>query len=77
MMNLNERTLSVLKNFATINSGIVIRKGNVQKTINPEQTILVEATLDDAFPETFGIYDLNQFLGNVTTLNNPSLSFTS
>lgn len=76
-MNLNERTLSVLKNFATINSGIVIRKGNVQKTINPEQTILVEATLDDAFPETFGIYDLNQFLGNVTTLNNPSLSFTS
>jgi hypothetical protein len=77
MMNLNERTLSVFKNFATINSGVIIRKGNVQKTINPEQTILVEATLDDAFPETFGIYDLNQFLGNVTTLNNPSLNFTS
>jgi len=76
-MNLNERTLSVFKNFATINSGVIIRKGNVQKTINPEQTILVEATLDDAFPETFGIYDLNQFLGNVTTLNNPSLNFTS
>lgn len=76
-MNLNERTLSVFKNFAGINSGIVIRKGTVQKTINPEQTILVEAVLEDNFPETFGIYDLNQFLGNVTTLNNPSLSFTT
>ena len=75
-MNLNERTLSVLKNFATINSGIVIRKGTVQKTISPEQTILVEVTLEDSFPENFGVYDLNQFLGNVGTLNNPSLSFT-
>lgn len=75
-MNLNERTLSVLKNFASINSGVVLRKGKVQKTINPEQTILVEAVLEDDFPEKFGIYDLNQFLGNVTTLNNPNLSFT-
>jgi hypothetical protein len=76
-MNLNERTLSVLKNFASINSGVVIRKGKVQRTISPEKTILVEATLDDNFDVTFGIYDLNQFLGNVTTLNNPNLTFTS
>jgi hypothetical protein len=76
-MNLNERTLSVLKNFASINSGVVIRKGKVQKTISPEQTILVEATLDDDFPESFGIYDLNQFLGNITTLKNPILSFST
>lgn len=75
-MKLTEETLSVMKNFANINSGVVLRKGNVQKTMSPEQTILVEATLSDAFPETFGIYDLNQFLGNVTTLNAPSLKFS-
>ncbi len=74
-MKLSENTLSVLKNFSTINSGIVLQKGNVQKTISPEKSILVEAEIEDALPEQFGIYDLNQFLGNISTLNNPDLSF--
>jgi hypothetical protein len=76
-MKLSDNTLSVLKNFASINSGIVIQKGRVQKTIHPDHTILVEATIDDNMPEKFGVYDLNQFLGNVITLNNPELEFTT
>jgi hypothetical protein len=76
-MKMNERTLTVLKNFASINSGVVLRPGLVQKTVSAESTILVEAHLEDDFTETFGIYDLNQFLGNVTTLNSPELNFTS
>ena len=75
-MKLNERTLTVLKNFAGINSGVVLRKGKIQKTMSPEQTILVEAHLEDDLPEVFGIYDLNQFLGNVTTLSSPDMVFT-
>jgi hypothetical protein len=75
-MKMNERTLTVLKNFAGINSGVVLRPGKVQKTVSPESTILVEAHLEDDFVNTFGIYDLNQFLGNVTTLNSPDLVFT-
>jgi len=75
-MKLSENTLSVLKNFSSINSGIVLQKGNLQKTISPEKSILVEAEIEDALPEQFGIYDLNQFLGNVSTLNNPDLTFS-
>lgn len=75
-MKLSENTLSVLKNFSAINSGLVLQKGNIQKTISPEKSILVEAELEDAIPEQFGIYDLNQFLGNVTTLGNPDLTFS-
>jgi hypothetical protein len=75
-MKMNERTLTVLKNFAGINSGLVLRPGKVQKTVSPENTILVEAHLEDDFVTTFGIYDLNQFLGNVTTLNSPELNFS-
>jgi hypothetical protein len=75
-MKLSENTLSVLKNFSSINSGIVLQKGNVQKTISPEKSILVEAEIEDALPEQFGIYDLNQFLGNVSTLKNPELTFS-
>lgn len=73
-MKLSEQSLAVLKNFAAINSGVVLHSGKVQKTISPEKSILVEATLDDSLTD-FGIYDLNQFLGNVTTLRNPELTF--
>jgi hypothetical protein len=75
-MKLSENTLSVLKNFASINSGVLLNTGKVQKTISPEKSILVEANLEDDIPNQFGIYDLNQFLGNVTTLRNPELTFT-
>lgn len=74
-MNLSENTLSVLKNFSTINSGVVLTSGKVQKTISPEKSILVEAHIEDDIPSKFGIYDLNQFLGNLTTLRNPDLTF--
>ena len=76
-MKLSENTLSVLKNFASINGGVVLSSGKVQKTISPEKSILVEATVDDDIPTQFGIYDLNQFLGNLTTLRNPELTFSS
>jgi len=75
-MKFSENTLAVLKNFSTINSGVVLKSGKTQKTISPEKSILVEATLEDNLPSDFGIYDLNQFLGNVTTLKNPELNFT-
>jgi len=74
-MKLSEYTLSVLKNFANINSGVVLRPGNVQKTMSDEQSILVEAELEEAFPQDFGVYDLNQFLGNISTLGDPELEF--
>jgi hypothetical protein len=75
-MKLSENTLSVLKNFSAINSGLVLQKGKTQKTISPEKSILVEVELDDSLPEQFGIYDLNQFLGNISTLNSPELTFS-
>ena len=75
-MKLSENTLAVLKNFASINSGVVLSSGKAQRTISPEKSILVEATIDDDIPTQFGIYDLNQFLGNLTTLRNPELTFS-
>jgi hypothetical protein len=75
-MKLSEQTLTVLKNFASINSGVVIQTGNTQRTMSPEKSVLVEATLEDSFPCQFGIYDLNQFLGNTLTLNSPDMNFT-
>lgn len=74
-MKLSENTLTVLKNFASINSGVVLKPGKTQKTISPEKSILVEATIEDDIPTEFGIYDLNQFLGIFTFLKNPEITF--
>lgn len=74
-MKLSEKTFGVLKNFASINSSLVLNEGNVQTTMSSDKTILAQAVLEDNFPIEFGIYDLNQFLGNVSTLNEPELSF--
>lgn len=74
-MKFSENTLTVLKNFSNINSGVVLNSGKVQKTMSSERSILLEATLDDDIPQQFGIYDLNQFLGNITTLKNPEITF--
>lgn len=74
-MQLSENTLNVLKNFASINSGVVLNAGKTQKTISPEKSILVEATIEDDIPSEFGIYDLNEFLGIFTFLKNPEITF--
>ena len=74
-MKLSDNTLSVLKNFASINSGVVLKPGQKQKTISSQKSILVEATLEDDIPHEVGIYDLNQFLSVITSLKNPELTF--
>lgn len=75
MMKLSDDLLNVMKNFSSINSSILLKKGNVQKSISPDKAVLVEAEFADDIPSDFGIYDLNQFLGNITTLNNPDITF--
>ena len=74
-MKLSQYTLEVMKSFANINPGIVLQPGTKQRTMSPEKSVLVEVELDDSFSHKFGIYDLVQFLGNITTLNNPELEF--
>ena len=74
-MKLSDNTLAVLKNFASINSGVVLKAGKAQRTISPEKSILVEASIEDDIPSEMGIYDLNQFLGIITTLRNPEVTF--
>lgn len=67
-MKLSNETLTVLKNFAGINSGIEFKAGNKIATISSTKTVLAKATLADDFPQDFCIYDLNQFL-SVHSLN--------
>ena len=74
-MELKESTLSVLKNFASINPNIVIAEGNTLKTITEAKNVLAQATVEESFPKTVGIYDLSEFLGVLNLVDAPKLSF--
>jgi hypothetical protein len=76
-MQLNDNTMNVLKNFATINPNIVVNAGHTVKTITEAKNVLATAKLDQDFPETFGIYDLNEFLTACSLVDNPTLDFES
>jgi hypothetical protein len=75
-MKLSTDTLSVLKNFASINQGIMFKKGKTIRTVSAQKNVMAEATVSDEFPTDFGVYDLNNFL-SVLTLHKeePTLDF--
>jgi hypothetical protein len=74
-MELTEKTMQVLKNYATINPNIVITEGNVIKTVSEEKNVLSSVELDVTFPKTFGIYELSEFLSVLSLVDSPRLKF--
>ena len=77
-MKLTNETLTVLKNFASINQGIQFKKGKKIKTMSQGKSVMAEANVKDEFPEDFCVYDLNEFLLVYNLLkDSPDLSFDS
>jgi hypothetical protein len=74
-MRLSKETYNILKNFAAINSNILIQAGNVLKTVSAGKNIYVEAKVTEDFDIDVPIWDLNKFLGIVSMFNNPDLEF--
>ena len=76
-MKLSDKTLSVLKNFSSINQSILFKEGNKLRTISVMKNILAEATVTEEFSKDFGIYDLNQFLNGLSLHASPELDFAN
>tara|TARA_Y100001960_G_scaffold49340_1_gene50024 strand:+ start:340 stop:1002 length:663 start_codon:yes stop_codon:yes gene_type:complete len=76
-VTLSRTTLDVLKNYATINSSIVFRKGSTLRTISNAENILSQFTSEEIFPVDFAIYDLSQFLSGISLFDNPQLDFSN
>ena len=75
IMKLSDKTISVLKNFSSINQSILFKKGNKLRTISVMKNILAEATISEEFMRDFGVYDLNQFLNGMSLHQSPELDF--
>jgi len=74
-MKLSDKTISILKNFSSINQSILFKKGNQLRSISVMKNILAEATITEEFSKDFGIYDLNQFLNGLNLHKTPELDF--
>lgn len=72
----SKNTLAILKNFSSLNSNLLVKPGNVIKTITPSKNGMAIATVEETFDVEFGIWDLNKFLGVISLFNNPTFNFS-
>ena len=74
-MKFSSDTLSVLKNFSTINPSIVFKPGSVVRTISPQKTVMAAATIGETVETQAGVYDLSRFLSTLALFDNPEVVF--
>ena len=74
-MKLSEHTISVLKNFASINQNLVIREGSELQTMSAMKNIVARSGVEESFPKEMAIYDLNEFLAALSLFSSPVLEF--
>ena len=74
-MKLSEHTISVLKNFASINQNLVIREGSALQTMSAMKNIVARSGVEENFPKEMAIYDLNEFLAALSLFSSPVLEF--
>ena len=74
-MKISAQTLEILKNFASINSNILVKPGDKIKTVSNYKNVLAEANVPEYFDTEFGIWDLNKLLGVVSLFEDPSFEF--
>ena len=74
-MKLSKNTFSILKNFSSLNSNILVKEGNVLKTLTPAKNVMAEATVEEDFATQFGIWDLGKFLGTISLFSDPDFEF--
>lgn len=73
-MKLSKETVAIFKNFAGINSNLLLKNGNKLATISAQKNVMADVTVTETFPD-FAIYDLNEFLGAMSLFEDPDLDF--
>lgn len=74
-MKFSERTLTIMKNFATINPSLIFKPGKELRTISPQKTVMAMAKIDDEIPSQACIYDMSRFLSVYSLYSSPNVEF--
>ena len=76
-MKLSTDTISVLKNFSTINANLMVKAGSSLSTMSAMKNIVAKAEVTEEFLSDFAIYDLNEFLSALSLFGKPDLEFSN
>lgn len=68
-------TLSVLKNFSSINQAILFKPGNFLSTVSLSSAVLARARIKEEIPRKFAIADLAKFLSVMGLFQSPTIDF--
>jgi hypothetical protein len=71
-MKFDEKSLEILKNFASINPSIKFQKGSTLKTVNQLLTIMAKANIVEV-EQDFCIGELNRFMSAMSLFNEPEI----
>jgi len=74
-MKISQSTIDTLKNFGDINPSLFISEGSRLKTRAVAGNIHAEATVEEEFPVSFGVWDLNSLIAMITLFDDPEVSF--
>ena len=74
-MKIDNATVTVLKNFHTINPSIVVKEGNILETISSSKTIKAKAKITTEFPKRFAMYNINKLISMLSFYQNPEVRF--
>lgn len=72
-MKLTKPTLDILRNFASINANILIKKGNKLSTLAVAKNIMAEVTVDEKFDKEVGIFNLPELLSVIQMMGDPEI----
>lgn len=74
-MKLSDETVSVLKNYSTINQNLMIKSGKTLSTMSAMKNIVAKSTVAENFERDIAIYDLNEFLSSMSIFAAPEMDF--
>jgi hypothetical protein len=74
-MKFSNKTIEVLKNFSTMNPGILFRPGTTLRTIGTSKNLLAKYVSEDVITDEFGIYDLSTFCNTLSFYPDHELEF--
>ena len=74
-MKLSDTTISVLKNYSSINQNLKISAGNNLVTMSAMKNIVAQSKVEETFEKDVAIYDLNEFLAAMSLFDSPELDF--
>lgn len=74
-MKLSANTITVLKNFSTLNPAMIFKTGNELRITTPLKTVIAVVKVEDTFETSFSIGDLPKFLSVLSLFEAPDLTF--